>query len=608
MAVFAEMVRVLGRKSIVKLIYSTNLSSILLVFLLWLLPVSKAYAGTYYVDASNGKDSNSGKSAAKAWRTIARVNEYAEETGFESGDIIRLKRGEIWTNDECLGHRIGSGTGTNWVDWGNINGLTIEDYGTGQKPRLDGNTQRPIYLRGKNLSNVVINNIDISGQDWSDLKYSNLCIIEVNGVTLNGIRGDGYIGSKDNHGKNAISISSCTGEIEVKNCVLNNWGQDPILTESSDYMGIIIANIDSGTISVHHNTVFNTIDALHYFNNSAYGRVFDNEFFNGGENSIDCKSSKNVEFYNNRLYREPSFNGTGGTGGGSLLAVHDPYEFVQEASNILIYHNIFKGSDKNYIQVSEMDKVEISYNTFTSHTHSETGVGIKVSNSSYTDIHHNYFESINGCILISDVVHGLEVYNNILLNPNAYSGGAIHEDNKSGSATKIYNNTIYNESGSSRSLIVLLYSNGTMLKNNVVQQNIDGTEIYPLKIFDFVKPPVVENNCWYNSKSDRIVKTSDKRYNKSDAAIWAKNHKNDIFRDPLFIEAGAGDLRLRKNSPCVNAGEQLGQAYNMAFISVTDDFDYRTSKQSLHGNGWEIGAFVYSDPKILPPKRFRIKN
>ena len=46
----------------------------------------------YYVDATNGNDSNDGLSEITAWRTINKVN----NSSFAPGDFILFKRGEIW--------------------------------------------------------------------------------------------------------------------------------------------------------------------------------------------------------------------------------------------------------------------------------------------------------------------------------------------------------------------------------------------------------------------------------------------------------------------------------------------------------------------------------
>jgi len=52
--------------------------------------ISEAWATTYYVDARNGNDSNTGTSELTPWKTIAKVN----PSRFYPGDQILFKRGE----------------------------------------------------------------------------------------------------------------------------------------------------------------------------------------------------------------------------------------------------------------------------------------------------------------------------------------------------------------------------------------------------------------------------------------------------------------------------------------------------------------------------------
>ena len=52
--------------------------------------ISQAWATTYYVDARNGNDSNTGTSELTPWKTIAKVN----PSRFYPGDQILFKRGE----------------------------------------------------------------------------------------------------------------------------------------------------------------------------------------------------------------------------------------------------------------------------------------------------------------------------------------------------------------------------------------------------------------------------------------------------------------------------------------------------------------------------------
>ena len=86
---------------------------------------ASAYAAaTYYVSQSSGNDSNDGKTASTAWKTLVK----ASEATYAPGDRILLKCGDTWGNDTLWPK--GSGTTDNFI--------TIASYGTGGKPILDG--------------------------------------------------------------------------------------------------------------------------------------------------------------------------------------------------------------------------------------------------------------------------------------------------------------------------------------------------------------------------------------------------------------------------------------------------------------------------------------
>ena len=87
----------------------------------------KASGTAYYVDPEHGDDTGAGTSAAKAWKSLARVN----AATFAPGDAILLKRGA--TFEEGLAPR-GSGTEQAWI--------TLASYGTSEhqssRPRRRG--------------------------------------------------------------------------------------------------------------------------------------------------------------------------------------------------------------------------------------------------------------------------------------------------------------------------------------------------------------------------------------------------------------------------------------------------------------------------------------
>jgi len=52
--------------------------------------ISDAWSAIYYVDATNGRDTNNGTSELTPWKTIAKVN----ASRFYPGNQILIKRGE----------------------------------------------------------------------------------------------------------------------------------------------------------------------------------------------------------------------------------------------------------------------------------------------------------------------------------------------------------------------------------------------------------------------------------------------------------------------------------------------------------------------------------
>ena len=76
---------------------------------------------TFYLDATNGDDSNDGTSPDRAWKTLDRVN----ETVFMEGSSLLLKSGETWT-----GTLAPQGSGAAGAP------IILSSYGEGDRPRI----------------------------------------------------------------------------------------------------------------------------------------------------------------------------------------------------------------------------------------------------------------------------------------------------------------------------------------------------------------------------------------------------------------------------------------------------------------------------------------
>jgi hypothetical protein len=133
-----------------------------------------AVTGTYYVDYSNGQDSNDGTTPETAWKTLSKVN----ATQFAPGNQILFKSGEIWF-------------GQLWPKGSGVEGssIIINSYGTGEKPKIDAEGLISSAVKLDNQEFWEINNLAVT--NWrtttTTVQLTTSSIFEVTGY-LAGIR------------------------------------------------------------------------------------------------------------------------------------------------------------------------------------------------------------------------------------------------------------------------------------------------------------------------------------------------------------------------------------------------------------------------------------
>ena len=142
--------------------------------------------------------------------------------------------------------------------------------------------------------------------------------------------------------------------------------------------------------------------------------------------------------------------------------------------------------------------------------------------------------SANGIIPIDGVV----VRNNLIIN-NSESGIYVYKKGANKNI-EIYNNTIYGNGGDGIYIPSGSNTRDVLIKNNIFAQN--GFNIR----LDNVDNLIVSHNLYYQPSSvgNGVI----------DAA--------PIYKDPLFINADNGDFHLKKNSPAIDAGVDVGIVYN----------------------------------------------
>jgi hypothetical protein len=124
-----------------------------IALLLLLSALFAANAETYYVDSDSGNDSNPGTATGHAWKTLDRVNQQT----FQPGDRLLFKAGTTYR-----GQLKPQGGGAMVND--KPVSATISQYGTGPRPRIDG--------EGAYLDTVLLRNVEF--WDLQDLEITNL--------------------------------------------------------------------------------------------------------------------------------------------------------------------------------------------------------------------------------------------------------------------------------------------------------------------------------------------------------------------------------------------------------------------------------------------------
>lgn len=97
--------------------------------------VTRGTGSTYYVDATNGLDTNDGLSELTAWKTLAQARSFS----YPAGTSILLKRGESWIGERIISFYYPSGTATEPIYYGNY-GDTVDPLPIVQNTEVLGGT------------------------------------------------------------------------------------------------------------------------------------------------------------------------------------------------------------------------------------------------------------------------------------------------------------------------------------------------------------------------------------------------------------------------------------------------------------------------------------
>lgn len=245
-------------------------------------------------------------------------------------------------------------------------------------------------------------------------------------------------------------------------------------------------------------------------------------------------------------------------------------------------------------------------------THAGINVHAQNNRRPYSDVtvRYNWVEGTSGDQIYianessnTSSLHDVKVYDNICIDGGKWginfdqSGdGEYFEDVICVNNTCYGNGTLDTGGGINADCVGAIIKNNICAENNVAD-GVDG-EIWVNDNGGVAN--VVDYNCVYHSSHTDLYREDGTDYTHAEYVSFGQQ-ANGVNSDPSFTNAGSDDYTLASDSPCIDAGTDLGADYDDCLDPASSWPDsVSTLDQDDHGDGWEIGAYVYEDTE--PPE------
>jgi uncharacterized repeat protein (TIGR02059 family) len=457
------------------------------------LAISSVVSATTYYVSSSGKNANNGLTTSTPWQTV----QYAEAHATNAGDIIALKKGDIWLTDIALG-----------IHHGGVSGNPIIWDGA-----LWGTGANAIIRSACNRISPNLSVVNIIGCSY--VTFRNISVDGNNTYTFGLV-----IGGTNNMYSNG-GIQNAEKYIIVQNCSVLNCGNGV-----SYALGLLCQTWNNGIsdITIKGNT-FNGADdeQLAFYG----GKTAD------GGTPAQCK---NVYIGYNTLTNW----GRRGQSTGYGLQINNKITDVIIENNILTtgpngHGNGLHIESNESVSGAFPERITVRYNK----------ISATVDNTF--------------CIYITQgQAKTVDVYCNLLYSSTCTAtGGGIWVVNSTspswtGAKLNFYNNTVYSLSGRS-------FTNGctvegvVTLKNNLFYNK--GNDDYGMMclVNNTAGTAIHSNNLYYRSTNINYTKIKDGGSYKQTPAQVLAWETGAVAADPLFKTPGT-DFHLQAGSPGKGAG------------------------------------------------------
>jgi len=589
-------------------------------------PGSGASGTTYYVDSTipdlhvasatpdcsnyNPATFHCGGGSAVGYATIADINTIK----FAPGSQILFRRGQIWREQlsDIVGSKGYSGTAGQPITFGAygsvnsplpiISGANIVAPWVAQQVS-EGGTATKVYV----APYVTILG---SGNDHSSVAYANVpnqVFVDGNRLTQNTTGytslavGQWYLDTDNSNiwvrligdsdpGGHVIEASQrdycielyTASYISFVNLQTLNANITGINLESNDDDNVVISgvvsdsNFDEGISIIQSSNLTIKGSTIAYNGRNGIALFQVPNVLIDGNNIHD-----NVEVYNN-----PAFPSAGIKGGGPAQG------------NAIVQRNLIYSNGLSSTVVPAPSAAGIDFDT--------SGPGAVIR---YNKIFSNTKDGIE-----LDADSGDSIYGNVLFNNVRYGIYAFADANVSISNMQIYNNTIYsNQSGG---VVLMGPATGSapggcmnnIVVNNIVMNSLNGPN---LAVWNGCENPGVNGSGnvysyndfgpassnfirWgVNSKKQSVLESTYSAWEIAAGNCGKAGCSHSVQVNPLFTNASAGTFSLSPSSPAIDAGMNLGPAYEGGLDAAsTWPTNVIIDDQNNYGGRWDIGAYM----------------
>jgi len=502
---------------------------------LYLLP--RGLGATYYVDATAGNDANDGLSPGQAWQTLAKVS---GET-YSADDAILFQRGEIWRESLTISSAGSSG-----------HPITYGAYGTGQRPVFAGSdligtwsdeggnvwsatltTDPDIVFLDGHYGKEEASSEDLDAEyDWT--WNSNVLYIYATSDPDTGYTDPGIEATIRD--KVVYDNFAAHGYITLQNLEIRHAANYGVHVPYCDYWILEDCFIhDCG------NREGSTDDCIAFVENADHNTVRRCEIARGGSHGIYTYGGHNNVYEENRVYDCDHCNidahwNTGGT-----------------ADTVIRYNCCY----------------------FTG-AFVDTGPGANAI----------FVRGTGG-----NQATGTKIYGNVLWNDHASDHRALHiyQDTND---THVYNNTWYDlfaELDTAGGSVTLRNNVGSRSSGYVLRALLQTNITVNYNVWDTGSGTLIRVDSLTGGDGPDFTEAEWSAYRSESG--WDANSTNAA---PSFTNAGSHEFSLAADSPCIDAGTDLGASYDDALDpDSTWPAAVATVDQDDYGTAWEIGAYAW---------------